>query len=192
MKMQNRQLFFFLFLAINTQSCTTEKTSDENHKTTEKSTISSPGNQPLERDQMLQLLAEGRANEVLQSLVNTGNKEVDMLQKRLDEVNQDFDSKKISFQDWAVQQNSINYGVFRLIPQNTRKKEAFSREELKKLIENDNLEAALDLLIKVGYEDVIVLQARLNLAKQQMKNGAIEQADLDTVYEQINDFILAF
>lgn len=141
---------------------------------------------------MLVLLGAGNATELLRSLANAGNKEAGILGDRLNQANQDFDSQKITFEDWAIEQNRINYGVFRLIPATTKEQEAFSAQELKGFIDNNQLEDALSLLIKAGYEDVILLQARLNLAKQQLEKGTIDQTALDTVYEQIIDFIRAF
>lgn len=152
------------------------------------------------------LVAEGKTKDALQCLIEGGNKDALLLKQSFDDAKKMWDAGIISYEEWTITQNRVNYAILELVkldPTTDTTKNNGSAQEAKKegltlqtktkvkeLVQNDKTEDALRLFCDFSNNDCILLLARLTNAKKHLDQGLIAQEDFDRIKHQINFGIL--
>ena len=121
-----------------------------------------------------------------------GIKDAILQQSRFEEGQKHFSAGLINYEDWAITQARINYAILEILPQQVPETTTapIPRDQIKKLTEAGQLEAALRLLIPAKPFDGTLVLARIKTAEKNYKLGLIDAANLDRIRGQVSFAIL--
>lgn len=148
---------------------------------------------PFLRESVYLQVRNANTLEALALLEKTGNPDVQLIKDQFQRVLQDFLKGVISFDSFSIAQARIHQGILRFTSREGRSdagKAAVHNGEVRKLAEEGDLEAALQLLLPTLEEDATLLLSQLHSTREYYLLGLVNEEQLGRLKSKIKFAIL--
>ncbi|MBK6903537.1 MAG: hypothetical protein IPH04_12245 [Saprospirales bacterium] len=134
---------------------------------------------PPLREQIYLQVRNGNTTEALALLEKTGHQAVPLFKDQFQRAHKDFSMGLTSFEDHAITLARIHYAILEYTPGETDAGNAAGvpKDQVRKLAEEGELEAALQMLLPAFEKDATLQLARLHSTEKYFQQGLVTEAE---------------